>query len=166
MKNFLQKLAIIIFLIALSIPSLDAQAAVTANSIITPQTPNRGILQFLPASTPGVYVTAYTAGANGSKVVGISMNNSDSATHVVTCQLVNATLQYGGVTLLSTATAGFASGTNGQAMLSSTLWPGGFTDANGNYGIILSSGDTIQCTYATAVTAAKALNILVTAMDY
>lgn len=166
MKNLFQKLAIVIFLIALGVPSLAAQAALTPNSIITPQTPNRGILQFLPASTPGVYATAYTAGANGSKVVGLSMNNSDSATHVVTCQIVNATIQYGGVTLLSTATAGFASGTNGQSMLSTTLFPGGFTDANGNYGIILASGDTLQCTYATAVTAAKALNILVTAMDY
>lgn len=163
MKNIFQKLLLVAMF---SFLSVSAQAAVTANSIITPQTPNRGILQFLPASTPGTYVTAYTAGANGSKIVGLSMNNNDSATHVVTCAIFNATLNYGGVTLLSTASAGFASGTNGQSMLSSTLFPGGFTDANSNYGLILVSGDTLQCTYATAVTSAKQLDILVTAMDF
>lgn len=167
MKNFFQKLAIVIFLGCLVVPSVGAQAAVTANSIVTAQTPNRGILQFLPASTPGTYATLYTAGPNGSKITGMSMTNSDgSATHVVTCGIFNNSVQYSSVTLLSVSSSGYVSGTNGQSLFSSTLFPGGFTDANSNYGIILASGDTIQCTYATAITAAKVLNIFVTAMDY
>lgn len=49
-----------------------AHAATTPNSIITVQTPNRGIVQFLQGTdTAGTYKTIYTAGANGSKMTGL-----------------------------------------------------------------------------------------------
>lgn len=166
MKNLFQKLALIGLFFFLSVAS--SQASVTANSVITPQTPNRGVVQFLQGTdSAGTYKTLYTAGANGSKIVGLSMNNNDAgATHLVTCQIVNSTVKYGGVALTSTSSAGFVSGTNGQNLLSATLFPGGFTDANGNYALILVSGDTLQCTFATALTSTDVLNVIATAMDY
>lgn len=160
----MKKLFALLFLLF----AFPAFAATTPNSIVTPQTPNRGVVQFLQGTdTAGVYKTLYTAGTNGSKIVGLSTNNNDgSATHLITCQIVNTAIKYGGVSLTSVESAGFASGTNGQNLLSSTLWPGGYTDANGNYALILISGDTLQCTFATALTSTDLINILVTAMDF
>lgn len=151
----------------LALPAFGQAVPGTPNSPVFAQTPNRGVLQFTHSSTATTYATAYTAGAKGSKIMGISMNNNDgSATHLVTCQIFNATVAYGGVALTSTESAGFASGTNGQSLLSATLFPGGFTDANGNYALLLVNGDTLQCTFATTITSSDVLNILVTAVDF
>lgn len=143
-------------------PVVVALAAVTPNSIVTPQTPlNRGIVQFLQGTdTAGTYKTLYTAGSAGSYCNSIIMNNNDgSATHLVTLQIVNGGVKYGGVALTTISSAGFVSGTPAQALLSPTLWPGLPVDGNGNTYITLASGDTLQATYATALTSTDLINI-------
>lgn len=158
---------IFIFLAAIFISS-QAFAATTPNSVITAQTPNRGIVQFLQGTdVAGTYKTAYTAGTNGSKITGLYTNNNDgSATHLITCQIVNGGVKYGGVALTSVSNAGFASGTPAQALLSVTLWPGLPVDSDGNNFLYLVSGDTLQCTYATALTASTLINIVTIAADF
>lgn len=143
-------------------------AAVTANSVVTAQTPNRGIVQFLQGTdSAGTYKTLYTAGANGSKISSLLMNNNDpSATHLVTCQIVNGGVKYGGVALTSVISAGFVSGTPPQNMLTPAVWTGLPIDGNGNPYLTLISGDTLQCTFATAITAADLINLNVVASDY
>jgi len=145
-----------------------AFAATTANSVITPQTPNRGVVQFLQGTdTAGTYKTLYTAGSNGSKCMGMYTNNNDaSATHLVTVQIVNSSVKYGGVALTSVSSAGFASGTPAQALMTPAVWPGLPIDGNGNPFMELISGDTIQATFATALTSSDVLNIAVTCTDY
>lgn len=148
--------------------ALPAHAAVTPNSIVTAQTPNRGIVQFLQGTdTAGVYKTLYTGGANGSKCFGMQMTNNDaSATHLVTVQIVNATVKYGGTALTSVSSAGFVSGTPPQSLMTPTVWPGLPVDGNGNPFIYLASGDTIQATFATALTSTDVLNIQNQCVDF
>lgn len=143
-------------------------AVVTANSVVTAQTPNRGIVQFLQGTdVAGTYKTLYTAGANGSKVTALwATNNDASATHVLTCQIVNTAVKYGGVTLLSIVNAGFLTAVPPQSMMTPAVWAGLPIDGNGNPYLTLASGDTLQCTFATALTAADVININAVVSDY
>lgn len=140
----------------------------TPNSIVTPQTPNRGVVQFLQGTdSAGTYKTIYTAGANGSKVYGLWSNNNDaSATHLITVQIVNAGVKYGGVAITSVVNAGFANAAPAQNLLSPANWPGLPLDNLGNPYLLLVSGDTLQATFATALTATDVLNIVAVAADY
>jgi hypothetical protein len=146
----------------------SAFAAVTPNSIITAQTVNRGKVQFLQGTdTAGTYKTLYAAGANGSKCFGMfETNNDGSATHLVTVQVFNGGVAYGGVAVTSASSDGFANATPAKNLMSPANWPGLPVDANGNPFIYLASGDTLQATFATALTSMDVLNIYVNCVDY
>jgi len=152
----------------IALPARDALPAVTANSIVTAQTPNRGIVQFLQGTdTAGTYKTLYTAGANGSMCFGMwSTNNDAGATHLITVQIVNSAVKYGGTALTSVSSAGFANAVPAQNLMSAANWPGLPVDSNSNPYMVLASGDTIQATFATALTASDVLNIVTFCVDY
>lgn len=143
-------------------------AATTPNSVVTAQVPNRGVVQFLQGTdTAGTYKTLYTAGTNGSKISALWMSNNDaSATHLVTCQIVNTAVKYGGIALTSVVSAGFATAVPPQNMLTPAVWAGLPIDGNGNPYLTMISGDTLQCTYATTLTASDLINVNVIASDY
>lgn len=145
-----------------------AYAAVTPNSIVTAQTIKRGVVQFLQGTdVAGTYKTLYTAGANGSKCFGmVETNNDGSATHVVTVQVFNGAVGYGGTAIISASNDGFINTAPPKAMMSPAAWPGLPIDANGNPFIYLVSGDTLQATFATALTSMDVLNIFVSCVDY
>lgn len=145
-----------------------AGAATTPNSVVTPQTPNRGIVQFLQGTdSAGTYKTLYTAGANGSKCNGMwSTNNDASATHLLTVQIVNGGVKYGGTALTTVSSAGFVSGTPPQALMSATAWPGLPTDSDNNPYFFLVFGDTIQVTFATVLTSTDLVNVVVVCADF
>jgi len=144
-----------------------ADAAITPNSFVAPQTPNRGILQFTSSSSAGTYSTLYTAGANGSRCYALwTTNNDGSATHLVTVQIVNSTTKYGGTSLTTVSSAGFANATPPQNMMSTTVWPGLPLDSYGNPYVQLISGDTLQATFATAITAADVVNLVASCSDF
>lgn len=142
-------------------------AAVTPNSVITPQTPNRGIVQFLQGTdTAGVYKTLYTAGVNGSKCVGMLANTNDATNnHLTTVQLVNATVKYGGVAVLVLANAGFSNTVTGPLDLMAA-WSGLPRDSDNNPVLLLVNGDTLQATFATALATSSVLNIQVFCYDF
>jgi hypothetical protein len=164
------RLLALTFLLALlaTLGPRDALAATTANSIITAQTPNRGIVQFLQGTdSSGNYKTLYTAGANGSMCFGMwSTNNDASVTHLITVQIVNAAVKYGGMSITSVVNSGFVNGTPAQSLTSPANWTGLPVDSNGNPFIPLNSGDTLQATFATALTATDVINIVVSCVDY
>lgn len=137
-------------------------AATTPNSGISIQTPNRGIVQFLQGTdVAGTYKTLYTGGANGSKISGIYMTSNDSTSHLVTCQIVNSTVKYGGVsTNTGTTLPGFANAVGAINVMSQVNWPGLPIDAWGNPYLLLASGDTLQCTFATALTSSDFINLV------
>jgi hypothetical protein len=154
----------------------QALATTTPNSIITAQTPNRGVVQFLQGTdTAGVYKTLYTAGANGSKCFGIWETNNDlSATHVVTVQVSSstsahcspATSCYGGAALTSGEGDGFVTGIPAKNMMSSANWPGLPLDGNSNPFVYLKSGDTLEATFATALTSTDWINFTSVCVDF
>jgi hypothetical protein len=145
-----------------------AEAATTPNSIVTPQTPNRGIVQFLQGTdNAGTYKTLYTAGANGSRCYGMVMNNNDaSTTHLVTVQIVNTAVKYGGTALTTVLSSGFTTAVPPQPLMSPTVWPGLPLDQYGNPYIQLISGDTIQATFGTALTTSDLINLYVSCGDF
>ncbi len=148
--------------------SSQANAATTPNSLVTPQTPNRGIVQFLQGTdTAGTYKTLYTAGTNGSRCYGMLLNSNDTATtHLVTVQIVNTAVKYGGAALTAGLSAGFANGSAAQPIMSSSVWPGLPVDQYGNPYIQLISGDTVQATFATSLTTSAVINLYVVCNDY
>lgn len=154
--------------VSLAAIAIALGGATTPNSFVTPQTPNRGIVQFLQGTdSPATYKTLYTAGTNGSRCYGMVMNNNDgSATHLVTVQLVNGAVKYGGVALTTISNAGFSSANPPQSLMSVTVWPGLSVDQYGNPYIQLISGDTIQATFATALTSSTLINIQITCSDF
>jgi hypothetical protein len=153
-----------------------ALAATTPNSIVAPQTPNRGILQFLAGSdSAGTYKTLYTAGANGSICNGIVLTSNDPASHLVTLQLVSSAVKYGGTALNSgTTLPGFANAVPPINVMSQSnpaasvvgIWPGLPLDQNGNPYITLNSGDTLQATFATTLTTSDFVNLIAFCQDY
>lgn len=158
---------VLAFAFLLGLP-VAAYATVTANSIITPQTVNRGIVQFLQGTdSAGTYKTLYTAGANGSRCNAMwTTNNDGSATHLLTVQIVNSTVKYGGTALTTVSSAGFANGTAPQNLLSPSIWPGLPVDSDGNPYIQLITGDTIQATFATNLTTSDLISIVVSCADF
>lgn len=142
----------------------DALGATTANTFIAPQTPQRESVQFTSSSTPGTYATAYTAGANGSVITALVESNTDnSATHVVNCSVFNAATQYISSTAITTTSPASSSWNNIDIF---AAWTGLPKDQNGNSFLILVSGDTLQCTFATSITAAKFVVVTALGGDY
>lgn len=146
-----------------------ARAAVTANSIVTAQTPNRGIVQFLQGTdAAGTYKTLYTAGANaGSKCTAVwETNNDGTATHLVTLEVVNGGVKYGGVAMATVINDGYATGVPAKNLMASTNWPGLPLDSDGNPFVFLAVGDTLQATYATALTTSDKINLEAVCVDF
>jgi len=145
-----------------------AYAAVTATPVFV-QTPNRGIVQFLQGTdSAGTYKTLYTGGANGSKCTGMYITSNDAAAHLVTIQLVNSSVKYGGMAISTgTTTPGFASGAPAISAMAPVNWPGLPTDSDGNpYFYLAGTGDTIQATFGTGLTASTVINIVAICADF
>lgn len=165
--------------VILAIIAGQAEASVTANNIVTPQVVNRAIVQFLQGTdAAGTYKTLYTAGTNGSRCVGIQTTNNDgSATHLLTFQIVNTAVKYGGTAITTISSAGFANGTAPQLItkvpsFSPTIAATGLPvwplpeDSDGNGYLQLISGDTLQVTFATNLTAATLINVYAACVDF
>lgn len=150
-------------LLAIFLP-FAAEAALTQNTFIAPQTPERESYQYTNSSTPGTYTTVYTAGANGSVITALVESNTDSsATHVVNCSVFNAATQYTSSTAITTTSPAASSWNNINIF---ATWTGLPLDQNGNPFLILVSGDTLQCTYATAITSGKFVVVTAMGADY
>lgn len=162
MKRLLTFLWLLIFL------SGPACAAVTPNSVVTPQTPNRGVVQFLQGTdSAGTYKTIYTGGSNGSKcIAGWETNNDGSATHLITVEVVNGGVNYGGTAFTTISNDGYANATPSKSFIAAGQWVGLPIDSDGNSFIFLANGDTLKATFATALTSAKLINLEVTCADY
>lgn len=142
--------------------------AVTPNSIVTAQTPTRGLVQFLQGTdTAGTYKTLYTAVTAATKCFGMwETNNDATATHVVTLQVVNTSVKYGLEAFTTGLGDGLVTGVPAKNVFSPINLPGLPSDSDNNPYIILQSGDTLQATFATALTATDLINLEVVCADF
>src|SRR5271166_240167 len=161
----------------------SANAAVTANNVVTAQNPNRGGLQFLNANTAGTYLTFYAAGPNGSICKGIHVNNNDiTATHIITIQQAMGSSTTASIAASTASVTGSITGTvmNVTAVSSGILIPGetlsgtsvtagtqivnqinGNPGGVGNYNVTVAStatSTTISGTYGTMTVTAVTAN--------
>ena len=137
--------------------------AVTATPVFT-QTPSLSLAQILPADTTAAK-TIVTAGANGSKVTGLSASSNDAA-RIVVLNLVRSAVSY----ILTTVTVAANSGTDGTTasvnLINTTILPSLPIDNDGQPYLLLKSGDTLTAAVTVAVTAAKTISIAAIGADF
>jgi len=153
-------------LIGLLLCAAPAWAAVTANSVVTAQTPNNGKQNFVQGTdSAGTYKTLYTAGSNGSKCNAVVVANNDaSAAHVITFEVYNGSTGYPLATFTTTSPASGSYSTVNA--ISSTNFPGLPVDSDGNSYIQLVSGDTLKATFATALTSSDQIEMFASCADF
>lgn len=131
-------------------------AAVTANSIITAQTPNNFKQNFVQGTdAAGTFKTYYTAGANGSKCNAVMIATNDgTAQHVMTLEIVNGGTSYP-ICTFTTALAPTNPPNNTYSAtneIGTTNCAGLPVDSDGNPYLQLINGDVLKGTFATALT--------------
>ncbi len=161
MKNFLTAVCCFIFSTSFS------NAATTPNSFVTPQTPNRGIVQFLQGTdSPGVAKTLYTSGPNGSRCYGGWVTSTDGASHPAYIRINNSGIDFGGAATNVGPTAGLAPGNPAVAWMTPSLWPGIPIDEYGNPYIPLNAGDTLKAVFTGSLGTGAAINFFAACSDF
>jgi hypothetical protein len=105
----------------------------------------------------------YTAGASGSKIVGMSFVSNDTSARDVQISITNAGTSYPIGTLTIPAGAGFS------GSVPSITWnlqnlPALPIDSDGNPFILLVSGDTLTVSALATVTTAKLISVVALAV--
>lgn len=182
MRRFRQWIAL---LVALELAAAPAWAAVTANSLVSPQVPNRGIAQITPSNgqsmvvaavgasvaCTGVCPVAYTCATTGgaaSKITAIWATSTDTAAQVVQVLIVNTSKVYPILSVSVPAASGTAAagGTPMVNLLSAANVPGLSTDSDGNPYLTCVGGDTIVVGTVGTITANKFIGVVVNAADF
>lgn len=136
------------------------------NTPVFVQTPRVDVQNYTTADTAATYKTIFTGGTNGSKIVGVNITTDDTtAAHLVTIAVTrNSTNYVLGVASLTVAGEGTQSGTVAVDGLSGIRCP---VDNDGQkYLFLQSTADTLRATFATAITAAKRIDVVATGADF
>lgn len=137
--------------------------AVTATPVFT-QTPSLSLAQILPADTTTAK-TVVTAGANGTKVSGLTATSNDTS-RIVVVSLVRSAVVY----ILATVTVAANAGTDGTTaatnLINTTIIPGLPIDNDGQPYLLMKSGDTLTANVTVTVTAAKTISIAAIGADF
>lgn len=146
----------------------SALAAVTANSVVTTQTPNNGKQNFIQGTdAAGTYKTLYTAGSNGSRCNGLSVATNDgTAQHVLTFEITNGGNTYHLTSFTSTLAPTNNTTYSTMNAMSSANWTGLPLDSDGNPYFFLVSGDVLKATFATALTTSDEIDMLAVCSDF
>lgn len=130
------------------------------------QTPKTTPAAFTNADSANTKKTIATAGTNGSKVVGVTAASTDSSARIAQLWLTRSAVSYE----LNAASVAITSGTDGTTpttdLLNEVLWPSLPIDPTGQRYFLLQSGDTLQVSFTTQVTAAKEIDVVAVFWDY
>ena len=142
-------------------------AAVTANSVVTAQTPNESVQNFVQGTDAAdTDKTLYTAGAAGSKCFAVIESNTDgTATHLFTVSVKHSSTDY---QILATNTGlgdGTVNGALAKNLLVATYVPLP-VDGDVNPFVILNSGDTLVGQYHSALTSATKISTTTVCADF
>lgn len=123
------------------------------------QTPKITPAAFTNGDAANTKKTLVTAGSDGSKVFAVTAASTDSSARVAQLWLTRSATSY----LLASTNVPITSGSDGATpatdLLTATLWPGMAFDNGAQTYIILQSGDTLQVSFTTQVTAAKEIDV-------
>ncbi len=123
-------------------------ANTTPNSVVTPQTPNRGVVQFLQGTdAAATYKVLYAAGPAGSICKGMFETNNDaSATHLLTLQIAAGASVTGSIGPTTSSVTGAISGStlNVTAVGSGILIPGETLSSGTAAGSVLAGTQIIS----------------------
>lgn len=161
---------ILIAIIAFFLVS-PAFAQTTSNSYMALQKIAPAAVRFVQGTdSAGTYKTLYTGGTNGSVCYNIMLNaNDQTASHTITLRYVTAAAVSYDICVTTTAPANPAIGANlfgaAQGFLVSNICPAAISQAGNTY-MQLKSGDTLQATFGTALTAGDQINIVAQCGDY
>lgn len=148
-----------------------ALAQTTPNSYMALQTIAPAAQKFVQGTdAPGTYKTIYTGGVRGSICFNlIAIANDQTTPHLLTVRYVTAAASPFDMCTATVAPANPAVGANqfGPAVgiLVSNNCPMAISQAGNTY-MQLKAGDTLQATYATALTAADQINFIAQCGDY
>jgi hypothetical protein len=131
-----------------------------------PQSPKNYKVQILPADT-STLKTLVTGGANGTKIVNITVASTDTSARDVQFGITTGGTFFPIGTVTIPITAGTIAATAAINLMATTLAPSLPLDSDGNPFILLSSAsDTLQVKSLTTVTAAKELDITAFGADF
>lgn len=132
--------------------------AVTATPVFV-QTPKITPAKFTNSDSANTKKTVATAGANGSKVVAVNVISSDTSDRTGQLWLTRSATSY----LLTSTVVIAGSGNDGLISAMSLMQLGLImlpTDNDGQAYLFLESGDTLQVSFTTQVTAAKEIHVV------
>ena len=141
--------------------------AFTPHNLATmPYQPNVGSVAVTAAETTTLQ-TVYTAGANGSKILGIIITSNDTSNRDIEINRVTvAPVTYQLYTVPVPLTAGTAAGIAAVNGMDPAYAKGLPVDNDGNPFIYLAIGDTLQVNAVATLTGGKAFNVTVFAVDF
>jgi hypothetical protein len=121
------------------------------------QTPKITPAAFVNADAANTKKTILTAGSAGTKVVAVNSTSTDTVSRICQLWLTRSAVSY----LLGSAVVLTLSGTDGIVTTQNVLllFPGLPVDNDGQRYLFLESGDTLQASFTTQVTAAKEIDV-------
>ena len=122
--------------------------------------PSCSLKQIVNADSTNL-VTVLTAAANGTKVIGIVASSDDTSNRILTVGVARSGAFYPFSVKTVTAGYGTTAALPAVNMLDPSYTVGLPYDNDGNPFLLLETGDTLEAKVATAVTAAKSVNIVV-----
>ena len=150
-----------------------ALGAPVPNAPIYPQTPKRYMQRFVTADAAGTYKVVVTGNNTvatnqaGTRCHALYVTSSDTVPHAVTFRLNSTALGAnpfpGPIIMTIAATASTQLPVN---VFTSTVWPGLAPSSDGGFQLILEPNQTLEATYATAITAATIIGIHAECWDY
>ena len=136
------------------------------NTPVFPQTPKTTPITIVLADAQA-QKTAFTAGANGSKVVSLTATSSDTADRDVQVSLTRSGTSYPIGTVKVTAGSGNTSALPTIDLIPNLAQiPGLPVDSDGNTYLFLESGDTLTVSALTSVTTAKQITIVAVGANF
>lgn len=159
------RVAALISALGFALSGPPSWALVTANSIVTAQTPRAYKAQITNISntTP---VNLVAGGVNGTKVISIICSNTDTSAYNVTFSVLRSPTSYVLGTVAIPASSGNVAGSPPVSILNTTNVPGIPQDSDGNPYLFLEPTDTLQMANGSIITAGKAISCHTVAADF
>lgn len=123
------------------------------------QTPKITPAAFTNSDSANTKKTIATAGSNGSKVVGITATSTDTSTRIAQLWLTRSAVSSLLCSLIVSVAAGSDGAVAASNLINTTIWPSLPVDNDGQPYFFLESGDTLQVSFTTQVTAAKEIDV-------